>query len=117
MEERSDCIFCRIANGKMKSDILYQDDEVVAFPDINPLAPVHILIVPREHIASLAEMSAEDAALIGGMAKAANQLAKSKGIAENGYRLVINCGREGGQGVGHLHMHLLGGRQLGSKLG
>ena len=117
MEERSDCIFCRIADGKMKSDILYQDEAVVAFPDINPLAPVHILVVPREHIASLAEMSAEDAALIGGMAKAANQLAKSKGIAESGYRLVINCGKEGGQGVGHLHMHLLGGRQLGSKLG
>jgi histidine triad (HIT) family protein len=117
MEERNDCIFCRIADGKMKSNILYQDDEIVAFPDINPLAPVHILIVPREHIASLAEMSAEDTAIIGGMAKVANQLAKSKGIAENGYRLVINCGREGGQGVDHLHMHLLGGRQLGSKLG
>lgn len=117
MEERSDCIFCRIADGKMKSNILYQDDEIVAFPDINPLAPVHILIVPREHIASLVEMSAEDALIIGGMAKVANQLAKSKGIAENGYRLVINCGREGGQGVAHLHMHLLGGRQLGSKLG
>ena len=117
MEERSDCIFCRIADGKMKSNILYQDDAVVAFPDINPLAPVHILIVSRKHIVSLAEMSEGDAALIGGMAKVANHLAKSKGIAENGYRLVINCGREGGQGVGHLHMHLLGGRQLGSKLG
>src|SRR3989338_3338852 len=111
MEERSDCIFCQIADGKMKSNILYQDDEIVAFPDINPLAPVHILIIPREHITSLSEMSGEDTLLIGGMAKAANQLAKSKGIAENGYRLVINCGREGGQGVAHLHMHLLGGRQ------
>ena len=117
MEERSDCIFCQIADGKIKSNILYQDNEVVAFPDINPLAPVHILIIPREHITSLAEMSEKDVLLIGGMAKAANQLAKSKGIAENGYRLVINCGREGGQGVAHLHMHLLGGRQLGSKLG
>ncbi len=117
MGERNDCIFCQIVDGKMKSNILYQDNEVVAFPDINPLAPVHILIIPRKHITSLTEMSEEDVLLIGGMAKAANSLAKSKGIAENGYRLVINCGREGGQGVAHVHMHLLGGRQLGSKLG
>lgn len=117
MEERNDCIFCRIADGKLKSNILYQDNEVVAFPDINPLAPIHILIVPRKHITSLTEMVEEDALLIVGMAKVANSLAKSQGIAENGYRLVINCGREGGQGVAHLHMHLLGGRQLGSKLG
>lgn len=115
--ERSDCIFCRIADGKMKSNIVYQDDEVVAFRDINPLAPVHILIIPRKHISSLVEMPEEDASLIGAMAKVANCLARSEGIAESGYRLVINCGREGGQGVAHLHMHLLGGRPLGSKLG
>lgn len=117
MEERSDCIFCRIADGKMKSNILYQDNEIVAFPDINPLAPVHILIIPRKHISTLAEMPEEDAPLIEAMAKVANRLAGSQGIAESGFRLVINCGPEGGQGVAHLHMHLLGGRQLGSKLG
>lgn len=115
--ERADCIFCRIADGKIKSNILYQDNEVVAFPDINPLAPTHILIIPRKHVASLAEMSADDAPLIAAMVKAANQLARQQGIAEKGYRLVINSGSEGGQGVHHLHLHLLGGRQLGSKLG
>ena len=117
MEERAECIFCQIADGKIKSNIIYQDDEIVAFPDINPLAPVHILIVPRKHISSLADMSAEDATLVGDMAKVANRLAKNHGISGSGYRLVINCGWEGGQGVAHLHMHLLGGRQLGSKLG
>jgi histidine triad (HIT) family protein len=117
MDERADCIFCRIADGKMKSTILYQDEELLAFPDINPLAPVHILIVSRKHIASVAEMAAKDAHLIGDMAKLAKQLAVENGIAEKGFRLVINNGTEGGQGVNHLHMHLLGGRQLGGKLG
>ncbi len=117
MDERADCIFCRIADGKIKSNIVYQDDELLAFPDINPLAPTHILIIPRKHIASVAEMPAKDAHLIGDMAKLAKQLAVDNGIAEKGFRLVINNGTEGGQGVNHLHMHLLGGRQLGSKLG
>ncbi len=117
MSERDDCIFCRIADGKIKSNILYQDDVLLAFPDINPLAPTHILIIPRKHIPSVAEMPAGDAHLIGEMAKVAGKLAKDNGIAEKGFRLVINNGPEGGQGVFHLHMHLLGGRQLGSKLG
>jgi histidine triad (HIT) family protein len=117
MDERADCIFCRIADGKIKSNVLYQDEELLAFPDINPLAPVHILIVPRKHIASVAEMKAKDACLIGDMAKLAKQLAVENGVAEKGFRLVINSGPDGGQGVNHLHMHLLGGRQLGSKLG
>ncbi|MDO8579198.1 MAG: histidine triad nucleotide-binding protein [Dehalococcoidales bacterium] len=117
MDERADCIFCRIADGKIKSNILYQDEELLAFPDINPLAPTHILIIPRKHIASVAEMPTQDAHLIGDMAKLAKKLAGDNGIAEKGFRLVINNGPEGGQGVNHLHMHLLGGRQLGSKLG
>ena len=117
MDERDDCIFCRIADGKVKSGILYQDEELLAFPDINPLAPTHILIIPRKHITSVAEMSEDDALLVGAMAKVAKQLAKESGIAEKGFRLVINNGSQGGQGVPHLHMHLLGGRQLGSKLG
>ena len=115
--ERDGCIFCRIADGKMKSDLLHQDDEVIAFRDINPLAPVHILIVPKKHIPSLVELAEAEAPLIGKMVNVANRLAKRAGIAESGYRLVINCGEEGGQGVSHLHMHLLGGRQLGGKLG
>jgi histidine triad (HIT) family protein len=117
MDERGDCIFCRIADGKVKSNILYQDEELLAFPDISPLAPTHILIIPRKHIASLAEMPAKDTSIIGEMAKLAKKLAVDNGIAEKGFRLVINNGPEGGQGVAHLHMHLLGGRQLGSKLG
>ncbi|MBI2852893.1 MAG: histidine triad nucleotide-binding protein [Chloroflexi bacterium] len=117
MSERDECIFCRIADGKVKSDLLHQDSEVIAFRDINPLAPLHLLIVPRKHIPSLVELEAEDSSLIGAMVNVANWLAKDAGVAEKGYRLVINCGPEGGQGVPHLHMHLLGGRQLGSKLG
>lgn len=112
-----DCIFCKIVDGEVPSNIVYQDEELMVFPDINPLAPVHLLIIPRKHIASLVELSEEESYLIGNMAKAANRLAKKEGIAENGYRLVINCGEMGGQGVAHLHMHLLGGRQLSSALG
>jgi histidine triad (HIT) family protein len=116
MKDRNECIFCRIADGNMKANILYQDDEIVAFPDINPVAPVHILIISRKHISTLAEMSEEDTYLIGAMAKVANRLARDKGIAEKGYRLVINSGTEGGQVIDHLHLHLIGGRLLGSKL-
>ncbi len=112
-----DCIFCKIAAGKVPSDIVYQDDELIAFPDINPLAPVHFLIVPRKHIASLVELSPPDSHLIGKMTGVANRLAESEKISGSGYRLVINCGEQGGQGVAHLHMHLLGGRQLSSALG
>lgn len=117
MSERDECIFCRIVDGKIKSNILYRDDNLLAFPDISPLAPTHILIIPRKHIPTVADMPADDAALIGEMAKAAVKLAHEQGIAEKGFRLVINNGPEGGQGVYHMHMHLLGGRQLGSKLG
>ncbi len=112
-----DCVFCKIVAGEIPANILHQDNKVVAFPDVNPLAPTHILIVPRKHLPSLAQLSEEEAPLIGDMVKVANRLAKREGISEKGYRLVINCGPEGGQGVPHLHMHLLGGRQLGSKLG
>ena len=112
-----DCIFCKIVAGEIPADIRYQDEEVIVFPDINPLAPTHLLIIPRKHITSLIDLSKGESSLIGDMAGVANQLAKGEGIAETGYRLVINCGRDGGQGVAHLHMHLLGGRQLSSALG
>jgi len=107
-----DCIFCQIVAGKIPGDILYQDEEVIAFPDINPAAPTHVLIVTRKHIPSLTQLTDEEMPLIGHMVKVANQLAKEQGIAESGYRVVINCGRDGGQVVPHLHMHLLGGRRL-----
>ena len=117
MEETMDCIFCQIAAGEIPIDILYQDDAVLAFPDVNPIAPTHLLIVPKKHITSLVDLSEAESSLIGDMAKAAIQLAKSEGISESGYRLVINCGEQGGQGVPHLHMHLFGGRQLSNELG
>jgi len=115
--EKTDCIFCRIITGKIPSDIVYQDEEVVAFRDINPQAPVHLLVIPKKHIACLSDLEDEDTPLVGHMVGVANQLAKSEGISDTGYRLVINCGQQGGQLVPHLHMHILGGRQLLGHLG
>ncbi len=112
-----DCIFCQIISGEIPADILYQDEEVIAFRDINPVAPTHLLIIPKRHISSLVHLSEVESSLIGDMVNTANQLAKSEGISENGYRLVINCGKQGGQLVPHLHMHLLGGRQLSGAFG
>ena len=106
------CIFCKIVAGEIPSEILYQDEEVIAFHDIQPVAPTHLLIIPRRHIPSLAHLTEADAPLIGHMVKIANQLAREKDIASSGYRLVINCGEQGGQIVPHLHMHLLGGKRL-----
>ena len=112
-----DCIFCQIIAGKVPSKIIYQDEEVIAFPDIHPNAPVHLLIVPKKHIPSLAHLSEAESMIISKMVNVANRLAKEQGILERGYRLVINCGKEGGQLVPHLHMHLLGGKRLPDKLG
>jgi len=112
-----DCIFCQIIAGKVPSQTLYQDEKVFAFRDINPQAPVHVLIIPKKHIPTVAHLSEADAPLAGHMITIANQLVKSEGIAKSGYRLVISCGKEGGQVVPHLHLHLLGGRQLSNVLG
>jgi len=111
-----DCVFCQIVAGKIPSKTLYQDEEVIAFRDINPMAPTHLLIIPKRHIPSLAQLSDAETPLIGLMTKIANQLAREEGISESGYRLVISCGEGGGQVVPHLHMHLLGGRRLSGKL-
>ena len=107
-----DCIFCKIVAGEIPSDILYQDEKVIAFRDINPIAPTHLLIVSKKHIPSLLHLTDAEAPLIGHMVTVANRLASEHGVAESGYRLVINCGKESGQLVPHLHMHLLGGRVL-----
>jgi len=112
-----DCIFCQIASGKIPSDIVYHDKEIIAFRDINPQAPRHLIIIPKKHIPSLDQMKEGDAALMGRMVAIASKLAKDEGVAGKGYRLAINCGKEGGQLVPHLHMHLLGGRKLSDALG
>jgi histidine triad (HIT) family protein len=111
-----DCVFCQIVDGKIPSKILYQDEELLAFRDINPAAPTHVLIIPKKHIQSLADLPDEETPLIGRMTKIANQLAREESVAESGYRVTISSGKEGGQVVSHLHMHLLGGRNLSSRL-
>ena len=108
----ADTIFGKIADGEIDADIVYQDDDVVAFRDLNPQAPVHILIIPRKPIPTLNAAAAEDAALIGKLLLTAAQVAEQEGIAAQGYRTVVNCNAGGGQTVYHLHVHLLGGRPL-----
>ncbi len=109
----SDCLFCRIIDGRQKGDIVYRDDSVVAFRDIRPRAPVHILIVPRKHIATVMDLEPSDMGLIGDIFRVAAQLAGEQGIAGSGFRVVVNCGENAGQSVFHLHYHLLGGRIFG----
>ena len=111
MSETS-CIFCRIAAGELPAVLVHQDGEVVAFRDIDPRAPVHILVVPRKHIASIAGMSDADGAIIGRLFVVARAVAAGAGVAESGYRLVINSGPDAGQTVDHVHLHVLGGRPL-----
>ena len=112
-----DCIFCHIMAGKIPSDIVYQDEKVIAFRDINPQSPVHLLVIPREHFTSLTDITEKEASLMGHMIVVANQLARDEDISGTGYRLVINCGKQGGQLVPHLHLHVMGGRHLSGQLG
>ncbi|MCK8815923.1 histidine triad nucleotide-binding protein [Natroniella sulfidigena] len=107
-----DCIFCKIIAGEMESEILYEDEEVIAFKDIEPQAPIHFLIVPKKHIPTLLDIEEGDNELIGHIHQVANQLARQEGIAEDGFRIVSNCNEAGGQIVDHIHYHLLGGRNL-----
>jgi len=109
----SNCLFCKIIAGEIPGKKLYEDDEMLAFFDINPMAPVHFLIVPKKHINSLLELEADDAALIGRLLYKAQELAKQQGCEEKGGRFVINAKSDGGQTVDHLHIHFLGGRALG----
>jgi histidine triad (HIT) family protein len=108
----SDCLFCKIAAKTIPAKLVHEDDRSVAFDDINPQAPVHTLVIPRKHVASMSELNEADAGLLGHLLLVGNQVAKQKGIAEGGYRLVVNTGRNGGQTVFHLHLHLLGGRPM-----
>jgi histidine triad (HIT) family protein len=107
-----ECLFCNIIKGDIPANITYQDDQVIAFQDINPQAPHHQLIIPRKHIATLNDANESDCALIGHMVQSAAQIAKKLGISDEGYRLVFNCNKGAGQTVFHIHAHLLGGRQL-----
>ena len=108
----ADCLFCDIAAGKMAAKKVYEDEALLALEDINPQAPVHLLIIPRKHIGSLAELEAGDRELIGDIFLLAQKLAREKGIEAAGYRVVANCNREAGQSVFHIHFHLLGGRRM-----
>ncbi len=108
-----DCIFCKVAAGEIPSDIVYQDEQVVAFRDIQPQAPTHILIIPRKHIATLLEATDSDVDLLGRMQATAISLARSEGLDQSGFRLVTNTLAGAGQSVSHVHLHLLGGRVLG----
>lgn len=107
------CIFCRIVAGSIHSSQVYHDDDVIAFRDLNPQAPVHVLIIPRRHISGINAPEAADGQMLAAMVRAANAVAQAEGIADGGYRLVWNVGHDAGQSVFHLHLHLLGGRPLG----
>jgi histidine triad (HIT) family protein len=106
------CIFCRIANKEIPSGIVYEDSEVVAFRDLNPQAPTHVLVIPKRHVASLDDLIESDAGLLGAMVLIAKRIAAAEGLS-GGYRVVANCGPDGGQSVSHLHLHVLGGRSMG----
>lgn len=111
------CIFCRIVAGEIPCRKVFEDERVFAFEDIQPMAPVHILIIPKRHISTLMDADAEGMGDVDSMMSAAREIARAKGVDEKGFRVVINCNQEGGQVVSHLHMHLLGGRQLRGGLG
>ena len=108
----TDCLFCKINNGEIPAEILYQDDDVTAFRDISAQAPTHFLVIPKKHIATINDLDTADANLVGKMFLVARQVAAEEGIDESGFRTVMNCNSDGGQTVFHIHLHVLGGRQL-----
>jgi histidine triad (HIT) family protein len=106
-------MFCKMASGEITPDTVYEDDDVLAFRDINPQAPVHVLVIPKQHVATINDLDADSSALIGKMMMAAAKIAQQEGFAEQGYRTIMNCNAHGGQTVFHIHLHLLGGRVMG----
>lgn len=110
-----DCLFCKIIKGEIPANKVYENDEVLAFYDIEPEAPIHILVIPKKHITSLAHIEKEDEALIGRIYGVINEIAEEKGFKQDGYRVRVNCGKNGGQTVMHLHFHILAGKALGEK--
>lgn len=111
-----DCIFCKIINKEIPSNIVYEDEEIIAFYDVNPAAPIHILVIPKKHITSLAHMNGDENNIISKIYVVIDKIAEKEGIKDKGYRVIVNCGKDGGQEVGHLHFHLLGGKFLGEKI-
>ena len=111
-----DCIFCKIIKGEIPSDKVYEDDEILAFKDIQPAAPIHILVITKKHIPALVELTKEDEVIVGKIYTIINKIAEEQGVKEKGYRVIVNCGKDGGQEVMHLHFHLLAGKQLGEKI-
>ena len=111
-----DCIFCKIIKKEIPSNIVYEDEEILAFRDINPVAPVHILVIPKKHLESVLELNKEDEQLVGKIYTVINKIAKQEKIDEKGFRIVVNCGEDGGQEVKHLHFHIIGGKKLGIKI-
>ena len=111
-----DCLFCKIVKGEVPSNKVYEDEEIVAFYDIDPAAPIHILVIPKKHIASLAHLEKEDEKLVGKIYGVINQIAEEKGFKEEGYRVIVNCGENGGREIMHLHFHILAGKRLGEKI-
>lgn len=111
-----DCIFCKIIKGEIPSEKVYEDDEVLAFKDIQPAAPIHILVIPKKHITNLMEISNEDSELMGKIVVVMQKIAKQLGVDEKGFRIISNCGPDSGQEVMHLHFHLLAGRTMGPKI-
>jgi len=109
----TDCTFCKMVSGEIAPDKVFESDDVLAFRDINPQAPTHVLVVPKRHVATLNELDDESAGLVGKMVLAAAEVARREGFAEQGYRTVMNCNADGGQTVFHIHLHLLGGRVMG----
>ena len=111
-----DCVFCKIIRREIPSKIVYEDDKAIAFNDVNPAAPIHILVVPKKHIATLLEVTEEDSNLISYIYQTINKIARKQGFAENGFRVIANCGKDSGQEVNHIHFHVLGGKKLGDKI-
>lgn len=113
----SNCLFCKIIEGKIQSNKVYEDEDVLAFNDIHPVAPIHILVIPKKHIKSVNHLEDDDEEIVGKIFRAIKKIAKEKGFEQEGYRVVTNCGVNGGQEVMHLHFHIIGGKKLGSKIG
>ena len=108
-----DCLFCKILSGDIPADIIYESDSAIAFRDVNPQAPTHILVIPRKHVATINDLEEDDQQMVGSLYLAAKEVARAEGISEEGYRAVMNCNEGAGQSVFHIHLHVLGGRALG----